>query len=473
MPLAACRPRRAKVTNAVKAWSLRHRLILIALFTVLSSVTLGGAAMYWAASNEDEQILDARLEQFGATVLSYAEAELSKGANEAEAQLPPLKTRPSAGVRFEYQIWSRQGRLLMRSHEAPSDSPLAPLARLGFTDQVIHGENHRVFALSSADRALLVQVAENVHEQWREILGLTAYYVAYLLIPFSAVCAIAWLMLRRVLSAVGAMADALGQRNPLDLTPLRVADPPLELLPMTQSMNALFARMGRALSTERQFTALAAHELRTPLSGLRAHAQLASMAGNEQELQDALQSMRIGIDRVSHLIDQLLDLAHIESLSIDGAHPFASVRLSDVYEFVMSDRGLTAASQQHHMQAQFLADSVQGHFTGLAVLMRNLLANALAYTPTGGRVHIGCELVADVTQLTVDDSGPGIPAAQRERAFERFIRLGQHRAPGVGLGLGIVLSVVELHGARIQLADSPLGGLRVIVQFGPPPNAHR
>jgi len=459
------------VTSAVHAWSLRRRLILIALFTVLSSVALGGAAMYWAASNENEQILDARLEQFGATVLSYAEDELSASTKDAETTLPPLKTRPSAGVIFQYQIWSRQGRLLMRSHEAPSDFALAPLTQLGFTDRIVNGENHRVFALSSTDRSLVVQVAENVHEQWREIVGLTAYYMAYLLIPFSAVCAISWVLLQRVIRAAGAMADALGQRNPLDLTPLRFEDPPQELRPVVQSMNALFARIGRALSTERQFTALAAHELRTPLSGLRAHAQLASLASNEQELQDALESMRIGVDRVSHLIDQLLDLAQIEALSTDGAHLFATVRLADVYESVMADRGLAANGQHHEIQAQFLADSVQGHFGGLAVLMRNLLANALLYTPAGGRVQISCELVGEHTQLTVDDSGPGIPAADRERAFERFIRLEPQRVPGVGLGLGIVLSVVEMHGARIQLADSPLGGLRVMVQFGSPPPA--
>jgi two-component system OmpR family sensor kinase/two-component system sensor histidine kinase QseC len=105
---------------------------------------------------------------------------------------------------------------------------------------------------------------------------------------------------------------------------------------------------------------------------------------------------------------------------------------------------------------------------GLFLVMRNLLANAVLYCPPGGRVQLTTSLEGGCPVITVDDSGPGIPPENRERAFERFNRLGQYETEGVGLGLSIVLMVVELHGARISLLDSPLGGLRCQVVFGSP-----
>jgi signal transduction histidine kinase len=455
----------------VATWSFRQRVALITGFVVVASIAFGGAALYWAASVETDQILDSRLEQFGATVLSFAEHGLDPAAAEKRGLIQPLKTRPSAALLYRYQIWSRDGALVMRSHEAPEDTPLANMSQFGFATVSVAGEDYRVFSLPSSDRSLVVQVCENISERWLDIGRLTAYYMGYLVLPFGVVVFAAWLLLRRAFQAVEATAHQLNHRNPLDLTPLRIDNLPKDLLPILNSIDTLFARVDQAFSVERRFTSVAAHELRTPLAGLRAHAQLASAASDPAELQDALRSVLTGVDRVSHLIDQLLDLARVEALPAPNAAQIERVNLADLHRDVMEGIGPKALARQIHISAQFPVKELPGHPAALFMLLRNLLANAVLYSPHGGLVEVLCEAQADSVVLTIDDAGPGIRAEDRQRAFERFNRLGQSRVAGVGLGLSIVLSVVELHRAAIQLHDSPLGGLRVSVRFGPVENA--
>ena len=248
---------------------------------------------------------------------------------------------------------------------------------------------------------------------------------------------------------------------------MAVANPPRELLPILKSIDGLIERVGHALSIERGFTAVAAHEMRTPLAGLRAHAQLATKAATEQELKEALESVMLGADRASHLIDQLLDLARVDTVPKDIESLFEPVDLSDVYQGVMQELGPRGARKGIQFSARFATDEVLGHRFAVHVMLRNVISNAIAYTPDGGQVEVSSEREGDAVVLTVDDSGPGIRPQDRERALERFNRLGRTQTDGVGLGLAIVHSVSSLHRAALALTDSPLGGLRVQVHFVP------
>lgn len=453
--------------NRVYGWSLRRRMALIAAFAMLSSLSLGGAAIYWAASIQEDQMLDSRLEHLAATVLSFVEEELNEQDPAGAMKYHNLKTRPTAALLYRYQVWSQDGALLMRTHEATSDSPLMPLSRLGFDTVQLKGDEYRAFSLPTKDKKFVIQVAENIDERWSQTGLMTAYYVGFLLVPFGLVFGATWVLLRRSLGSIDTMADQLRHRNPLDLTPLRLDTPPRELMPILGSIDTLFLRVGHALSVERRFTSVAAHEMRTPLAGLRAWAQLASSARNDDELQDALQSLRTGVDRASHMLDQLLDLARIEGVPTDKGFPLEHVDIANAYQQVVQDLAPRLSGKGISLGARVLVGSLPGHGFAFSVLLRNLLANAILYCPAGGRVDVQTVALGDDIVLSVDDAGPSIPAADRERAFERFNRLGQtqRQTEGVGLGLSIVLSVVELHGAKIRLLDSPLGGLRVEVLF--------
>jgi len=446
-------------------WSLRGRFLWIASFALATSLVAGGLAMYWAANIEDNQMLDARLEHLGATVLSFVEDEFAEEARDPTRVLH-LKTRPTAALLYRYQVWSSQGTLLMRSHEAPESQPLMSLNRFGFDTVQINGEEYRTFSLPSKDKTLIVQVAENVEERWAQVGVVTGYYVGFLVIPFTLVFGATWFLLRRSLHSIDTLAERLEERNPLDARPLEVDSPPKEILPILQSLDTLLVRYGHAFTEERKFTSVAAHELRTPLAGLRAHAQLAVSSQSDEDLREGLGEVIRGVDRASHLLDQLLDLARIESIPQEARQPLDDVSVSDTYQGVMGDVGPRGKRKNISFAARFPAARVRCHGFAFYLLLRNLVANAINYTPAGGRVEVSSTHDGDSVVLTVDDSGPGIPAEQREHAFERFNRLDQTHIEGVGLGLSIVLSVVELHHGKIQLLASPLGGLRVQVNFG-------
>ena len=145
--------------------------------------------------------------------------------------------------------------------------------------------------------------------------------------------------------------------------------------------------------------------------------------------------------------------------------PLEPVALGEVYLELMRELGPRAEKKNISLATNFAAEHLNGHAFAVSLLLRNLVFNAIHYTPENGRVEVGSARNGDVVELWVDDSGRGIPAAERERAFERFNRLGQTKIEGVGLGLSIVLTVARLHDAAIRLLDSPLGGLRAQVSF--------
>ena len=437
-----------------------------------ASMVFGGLAMYWAATIEQNQMLDSRLEHLGAIVLSFVEEELEeelREVNDGIHTLPlQMKTRPSATLLYRYQVWTRHGTMVMKSHEASSVDPLMPLTRFGYGTATIDGEEHRTFALPTRNGEMIVQVAENDAERWSQTGTITAYYMGFLLVPLGLVMAVTWLMFRHSLRSIDSMADQLRGRSSNDLTPVTVEEPPRELLPILEAVDTFFARMGAALSVERRFTSVAAHELRTPLTGLRAHAQLAKTAQTPQDLSEALSAVMVGVDRASYLLEQLLDLARIEGLEHQLAESHHAVDLSEVYRSVMADLGSSASARELVFEAEFQAKDIVCAEFGLHLLLANLLGNAVRHTPPGGHIAVRSVHVDHGVVLTIDDSGPGIPAAARQQAFERFNRLGNTDAGGVGLGLSIVRSVVQAQRATIELLDSPLGGLRVQVWFPSP-----
>ncbi|HNW61494.1 MAG TPA: ATP-binding protein [Piscinibacter sp.] len=448
-----------------KDWSLRTRLLVIAALASLTTLLAGGAAMYWAAQREDARLLDSRLEDLARTVLSFAEHEITEILGEGRTELMHTETAATLGSRYRYQIWTRHGNMLLHSYKASPSVPMMPLRQLGFGTVAIDGDDFRVFAMEGNGGEMVIQVGECLDERESAIGIVSLYFIGFLLLPFGIVFAITWWLLRRSLRSIDASAAQLSRRSPIDLTPVVAENPPVELKPMISSINALFERINKTLSLERGFTAVAAHELRTPLAGLRAHAQIAATARSPEELAESLAAVMVGVDRAAHLLDQLLDLARMESVASDADRLRQSVDIAKVYESVVGDLGSLASRRGLRIESDFMEERIVAMELGMLLLLRNLLGNAIRYTPTGGRVNVSTRREGAAITLTVDDSGPGIPLESRERVFERFDRLGAIGDEGVGLGMSIVQSVVVAHQAMIRLLESPLGGLRVQVHF--------
>jgi PAS domain S-box-containing protein len=218
------------------------------------------------------------------------------------------------------------------------------------------------------------------------------------------------------------------------------------------------------LAFERSFISMAAHELRTPLSGLRLETQLLAAAVEPGERKERNDNLLASVDRVSHVLSQLMLLSRVDGLSYAAAD-MGTIDLELMYFKVMSDLQERAVEREIRLRAQLSGYSVTGIEFCVFTIMRNLLDNALHYTPVGAQVRIWAESTDTAVAFIIDDSGPGIPVELRERAFERFYRLSRQQPKGAGLGLSIVRSIALLHGIKVVLQDSPLGGLRVRVVF--------
>jgi signal transduction histidine kinase len=252
------------------------------------------------------------------------------------------------------------------------------------------------------------------------------------------------------------------------MAPLAADNVPEELRPLAMSLNALLARLDEAMSAQRRFTADAAHELRTPLAALKLQVGLAKRAHDEAERASAMTELEAGVDRASHLVEQLVTMARLEPESPDRRNEevdlVALAREAIVARASLAgdkriDLGLTRASNA----------AVRGDPAMLAMLIGNLLDNALRYTPDGGRIDVAVDAAPDGARLSVIDTGPGIAPADRERVFERFHRgrlQDDGQVTGSGLGLSIVRRIANAHGATVTLGEGPDGrGLAVDVRF--------
>jgi signal transduction histidine kinase len=457
-----------------RRWSLQARLLGIAAVACILAWLAGGTAVYLAAQREDARLFDTRLQDMAHTLLVFSEHELSEIGRDGLATPVVMETAATRHDRYRYQIWSREGRLVLCSANALAGPPLAVPGEHGPATRAIDGQTFRVVTLAHPSGLFQIQFAEAVTGRGTQLDLLGGYLLAALVLSAGALTALSIVLLRLVLQPLRAAVSQIEQRGPLDLRALAVQDKlPREFEPVFLALNQMLQRIDVAMQSERSFVAAAAHELRTPLAGLRAQAQLASHPeASAAERGLALQSVMEGVDQATHLVGQLLDLARSDVLAGDPsrlAEERQDVEWSAVFERAMSDLAAPAAGRRLRLTHRFDAARVSGSEFGIGLILRNLLANAIAHAPEGGAVAIRTIAEPAGVVLSVDDSGPGLDAAIRDRVFERFRRGQQAPADGCGLGLSIVKAVADAHGASVVFADSPLGGLSVRVCFPPPP----
>lgn len=450
-------------------WSLRSRLLAIAVMSAVTAWFAGAAAIYYVMQREGALLFDARLSDLAQTVLVFADHEIREIEATGDALPNHVDTEGTASGRYRYQIWSRGGQLVLASANAPQDTPLMPLADSGWATRTVGGEVWRVVTVVGPDGRYRIQAAESVDERL-EMAGLFSRYLATAVgLSALVLSVIGMLFLRLALRPVNAVTAHLCERGPADLRAVDLQQLPAELGPMLEATNRMMGRLDVALRSERGFVAAAAHELRTPLAGLRAQAQLAAHPRTDEPTrQAALLAVQEGVDRAAHLVGQLLDLARSDALAGDPARMREDrqlVPVRQVLERVMSELGPQLAARGLQLNQTFEVPLVSGSDFGIGLILRNLLANAAAHARLQGTVAVSTRLQGDRVVLSVEEDGPGVPEAQRERLFERFYRVSGDDSTGCGLGLSIVKALAQAHGAEVELADSPLGGLAVRVSF--------
>ena len=274
-----------------------------------------------------------------------------------------------------------------------------------------------------------------------------------------------WLGVGAGLRPLGELRRELARRGPGDLARLDAARAPVEIEPLVAELNRLFGRIDQALARERRLTADAAHELRTPLAVLSTQAQVARRASSDAARNEALDAIVAGAERAARLAEQMLTLARLESGQGSGALQRAELRervravIAEAAPRALA-KGLDIALEDGPPVA------LECHAPLLAVLARNLVDNAVRYTPAGGRVRVAVAGDPGVARLEVTDNGPGVPPQELAHLGERFHRLAAEGEAGSGLGLSIVLRIAELHRGRVRFAAGPGGaGLAVSVEL--------
>jgi two-component system sensor histidine kinase TctE len=336
-----------------------------------------------------------------------------------------------------------------------------------YFDSMIQGQKVRVVSMlatpKDSSEEVLVQVAETIRKRRSMMTDiLLAELVPQFLLVFTAGLYI-WAGINRGLRPLNTLAREIAQRSPRDLTPIPDTGVPHEVLTLTHTINDLLARLSTAIAAQQRFIANAAHQLRTPLAGLKVQAERAQRETDLATMRPALTQIRNCADRASRLSTQLLVLARSET-ALGGPRPGSRVDLRATARDACMD--WVPRALQRDMDLSFEGPQgpvyVQGEETLLRELLNNLLDNAIRYDH--GQITV--RLTTDShPSLVVEDDGPGIPDSEVDRIFERFYRPPGSPGDGCGLGLAIVKEIAEQHDARVRLSHSGYGGVRVEVSF--------
>jgi two-component system OmpR family sensor kinase/two-component system sensor histidine kinase QseC len=431
--------------------SIRARLLvaLLALVTVIS--LLAGTLTYRRVLAETSLLFDYQLRQMALSLRSQVSMA-------PRLELPP----DQADADFVIQIWDLYGK---RVYLSRAGLPLIDQTTLGYADVRIAGERWRTYGLQTLDGVIQIAQPVRVREALAGGAALRVVLPLLLLLPLLGAATVG--VVRSGLLPLRRVAAEVQRRDAHSLTPIPAAQLPSEVAPLVLELNRLLVRLHGAFQAQRAFIADAAHELRSPLTAVRLELQLLDRAPDAAARLTARQNLGAAVERAIHLLEQLLTLARQEPREEPAA--LAPVPLEAAVAEGMADAHALALVR--HIDLSLDAQPgvmVQGEHAALRTLVRNLIDNAVRYTPPGGSVRVSSTQGPRGAVLEVCDSGPGIPVVDRERAFDRFYRRVSAPEGGSGLGLAIVKAIADRHGARISLADAVPSGLRVTVLFPPP-----
>lgn len=433
--------------------SLRARLLFFLLAAIVVGALAQGAIAYRSTLAQADDIFDSLLQRT-ALSLGTGDGLLSTGPTQSRGAATPMADD------LIIQIWTPDG---LRVFNSRSRRPLPDQIVLGFSDARMEGTTYRVYALATPFQ--VIQVAQDMAVRKHMARELALRTIAPIAAAAPLLMLIVWCVVSWSLRPVKRARAQVAARQPEDLSPVNVQGLPDEIRPLILELNLLLERMRGAFAQQKQFVGDAAHELRSPLAALRLQLQALQRASDPEARQVAEQRLAAGIDRATRLVEQLLSMARHESAAEQT--PAGPVDLADVLRQALSETLAQANAKSIAIDLEGALDArVQGHRDALVLLARNLLDNAIKHSPTGGRIRLHLETSPDKAAFIIDDEGPGIPRAERERVFDRFYRAEGNTQHGSGLGLSIARAIADQHHAEIFLDDGPGGqGLRARVEF--------
>lgn len=431
-----------------------RQFLLVSLFisiTIASSITAIGN--YILDRQVIQPYLDEKLEKFYIIVEALNQSTKNYKNIESEVESHLRELEPTASQHLLFQVWSEQGKLLLHSNNSFFKSLFN--APTGFSDIQINGDDWRVYANYDTKYGVKIVVAElyDIRNKLADAIARNNAYILLVTYPIFGI--LIWIIVGLALRSITRVTSEISNRASTYLEPVEETNTPIEIKPLVSELNELFTRLKHAFERNKRFASDAAHELRTPLAALKTQAQVALKADNDADRSHSLHKVIQGVDRSSHVVAQLLTLSRLgQEEALDDMHPVDLHKLAT--EIIAY---LVPIALEKHIEIELMPPPphvmVLGSDTALGILIRNVVDNAIRYTPPYGQVKVQLINKENHVILRVTDTGPGIPIELRERVFERFFRILGTTASGSGLGLAIVNQIAELHHATISLDTPP------------------
>ena len=440
-----------RLQRKLLAWLLGPLAVLLVLDT--------GAA-YWNSLRFSNLAYDRALYEIGREIVLHVKLDGLQPRLDLSEAAGNILLLDQDDLLF-YRVASEDGKALGGDEEMPPPRPGDPASPRFYRDTV-RGEPVRMLVASmpiggNPEAPMVqVQVAETLHKRTHLAWEMLANVVVPQLLLIVMATAVVWFGISRGLEPLQRLRRAVSDRSHLDLSPIDIHDVPGEVRPLVDEVNELMARLGRTFDFQNRFVADAAHQLKTPVSGLKAQIELALRESDPERVRHSLAQLYISADRLSRLVRQLLSLARNEPGALDAMqlqpldlNAYAlEVSMDWVPQALKRDIDLGFEGAEHPLVINADRDR-------LRELINNLIDNAVRYSQAGGRVtvQVGGSEDSDQCRLAISDDGPSVPVEERARIFERFHRLLGTQEDGSGLGLAIVSEIATLHGARITLEE--------------------
>ena len=444
--------------------SIKYFLLISLLLSITIASAINGIGNYLLDEKVVQPYLDSQLVRTSSLVqILYKYADINPKARE-EFTAFLHKSTPIAHFKLSFQVWNKQDKLVLSSAKK-IDLPLKQ-APLGFSDIEINDQEWRVYSEIVEPAGTKIVVAE-LYNLRRELGDDIAHSNAnILLITYPVFGLLVWIIVSFALRSVTRVTSEISNRASTYLEPVQLTEIPIEIKPLVAELNELFIRLKLAFDRNKSFAADAAHELRTPLAALKTHVQVALKADNDADRNKALQSVIESVDRSSHVVAQLLTLSRLGE-----EERLTDIKQLDLHKLVTE---MMAYLAPHALEKDIDIELdpapqnpiIMGSDIALSILIRNIVDNAIRYTPHNGEVKVSIIETDSHITLRVTDSGAGIAPELHDRVFERFYRILGSKVSGSGLGLAIVSQIAKLHNAKISLSTPTNGrGLQFDVAF--------
>lgn len=422
--------------------SIKRFLIISITCAVLLVYAVISVVSYMVSKDELDELYDAHLKQVAETIAS----QTLQQSKLAQQPVSPVKSVQNEEV-FYIRLIDKEGSVSYASHPKEQLTLTTPL---GLSSQTVNNQDWRLYTLQTENGKIQVAQLLTGREVTIKETALSLVLSQLLFIPLLVIVIL--VVVNRALKPIKDLSDTIQQRDSDDLTPLNMPKTPTELMPFVQAFNGFMSKVSTMVETLKQFTADAAHELRTPITALKLQHALITKADSDADRNDAINSLEQGIARSERIVTQLLTLARMSTPdSRQSAEPISLVPI--IKTVIESLLPLAQAKGIELSLNSSVNYTVVGVTEQIHLMIHNILENAIRYTPENGKVDIAISSSDAYIILEIKDSGPGIPSEDLTRVFERFYRSASKDTNGSGLGLAIVKNIATLHDARIELAN--------------------